>query len=344
MFSQGRVEDNGLSPRPDATYTDWPNRQQDSPARASQANIVTPTPSFSLAFDPRHGEPVAVADGVLRVTADNPSAFTFHGTNSYIVGSQTLAVIDPGPESEQHLAALVSTIGGRPVSHIFVTHTHADHSPLARRLRDETGAQIVGAAAHHPARELHIGEVNPLDAAADRAHEPDRVLGHGDIVDGDGWQIETIATPGHTANHLAFALSDTGLVFTGDHVMGWATSIVAPPDGAMTDYMASLDTMAARAGTDRRYLPGHGGTVDNPIAFVRGLKTHRKMRERAILERVRAGDAAIPAMVASIYRDTDPRLHGAAGLSVLAHLEDMVARGLVETDGPPAINGRFRPA
>jgi glyoxylase-like metal-dependent hydrolase (beta-lactamase superfamily II) len=173
---------------------------------------------------------------------------------------------------------------------------------------------------------------------------PDRTLKHGETVEGDGWRLETIATPGHAANHLAFALSGTGTVFTGDHIMGWATSIVAPPDGAMSDYMASLDAMARRGDTDRLYLPGHGGAIDNPAPFVRGLKTHRKMRERAILERLRAGDRTIPAMVANIYRDTDPRLHGAAGLSVLAHLEDMVARELVRTDGPPAIGGDFEPA
>lgn len=304
---------------------------------------MSQTPDFSLSFDPRHGEAVAVADNVVRLTANNASAFTFHGTNSYIVGSRSLAVIDPGPDDDDHLAALLAAIGRRPVSHIFVTHTHADHSPLARRLRDETGALIVGAAAHRAARALHIGEVNPLDAAADRDHDPDRALGHGDTIKGEDWRLEAIATPGHTANHLAFALAGTGLVFTGDHVMGWATSIVAPPDGSMSDYMASLDVLVARGQTDRRYLPGHGGTVENPIAFVRGLKTHRKMRERAILERVQAGDRAIPAMVAQIYRDTDPRLHGAAGLSVLAHLEDMVARGLVATDGPPAMDGQFTP-
>lgn len=282
--------------------------------------------------------------GVARITANNPSAFTFRGTNSYLIGAETLAVIDPGPDDPEHLQALLRAIDGRPVSHIVITHTHADHSPLSRKLRDLTGAAIVGAAVHHAARDLHIGEINPLDAAADREHVPDRTLKHGETVEGDDWRLETIATPGHAANHLAFALSGAGTVFTGDHIMGWATSIVAPPDGAMSDYMASLDAMARRGETDRLYLPGHGGAIDNPAPFVRGLKTHRKMRERAILERLRAGDRTIPAMVANIYRDTDPRLHGAAGLSVLAHLEDMVARELVRTDGPPAIGGDFEPA
>ncbi|WP_424993533.1 MBL fold metallo-hydrolase [Oceaniradius stylonematis] len=305
---------------------------------------MSQSPSFSLGFEPHYGEAVPVTAGVARITANNPSAFTFRGTNSYLIGAETLAVIDPGPDDPEHLQALLRAIDGRPVSHIVITHTHADHSPLSRKLRDLTGAAIVGAAVHHAARDLHIGEINPLDAAADREHVPDRTLKHGETVEGDGWRLETIATPGHAANHLAFALSGTGTVFTGDHIMGWATSIVAPPDGAMSDYMASLEAMARRGDTDRLYLPGHGGAIDNPAPFVRGLKTHRKMRERAILERLRAGDRTIPAMVANIYRDTDPRLHGAACLSVLAHLEDMVARELVRTDGPPAIGGDFEPA
>lgn len=285
-----------------------------------------------------------MADEVVRITANNSSPFTFHGTNSYIVGTGTLAVIDPGPDDDAHLDALIAAIDGRPVSHIVVTHTHMDHSPLARRLRDKTGGRIIGAAIHHAARDLHIGETNPLDAAADRDHLPDRTLSHGDVVEGDGWRLETIATPGHTANHLAFALAGTGIVFTGDHVMAWATSIVAPPDGAMSDYMASLDTLLGRAEIDQVYFPGHGGRVERPAAFVRALRAHRKMRERAILERLRAGDATIPTMVAQIYRDTDPRLHGAAGLSVLAHLEDLVTRGLAITDGPAALDGRFEAA
>ncbi|WP_306120205.1 MULTISPECIES: MBL fold metallo-hydrolase [unclassified Roseitalea] len=298
-------------------------------------------PEFDRSFEPRHGQPVPVAPGVVRVTAPNASAFTFLGTNSYLVGDDSVAVIDPGPADAAHLAALLAAIGERPVSHIVVTHTHIDHSPLARALAARTGAPIVGAAAHHAARDLFIGEVNPLDAAADRGHAPDRALGDGERVAGEGFALRTIATPGHAANHLAFALEGTGIVFSGDHVMAWSTSIVAPPDGSMSDYMASLDVMLAR--DDRLYLPGHGGPVDNPRAFVRGLKTHRRMRERAILERLDRGDRTIPDMVAQIYRDTDPRLHGAAGLSVLAHLEDLVARALVTSDGPPAIDGRFAP-
>ena len=294
---------------------------------------------FDRTFEPAHGEAVEVAPGVARVTAGNPSPFTFHGTNSYIVGRDTLAVIDPGPENEAHLAALRAAIGGRPVSHILVSHTHADHSPLAARLAAETGAPVLAQGPHRPARALRIGEINPLDASADTAFSPDVGLADGALVEGDGWSLRAIHTPGHAANHLAFALEGTGILFSADHVMAWSTSIVAPPDGAMSDYMASLDKLMER--DDRMFLPGHGGPVAQPAAFMRGLKAHRGMRERAIVERLRLGDRTIAEMVAAIYRDTDPRLHGAAGLSVLAHLEDLVARGVVAAEGGPSIDGVF---
>ncbi|MER8373536.1 MBL fold metallo-hydrolase [Mesorhizobium sp. M1406] len=297
---------------------------------------------FDTGFDPHYGQGVSVAPDIQRITARNPSPFTFHGTNSYIVGRDTLAVIDPGPDDEAHLQTLLDVIAGRPVSHIFVSHTHRDHSPLAARLKERTGAPVLAEGPHRPARPLHIGETNALDASADAAFVPDIALPDDKVVDGDGWSIRTVLTPGHTANHAAFALEGTGILFSADHVMAWATSIVAPPDGAMADYMASLDRLIERQ--DRLLLPGHGGPVTAPRAFMRGLKTHRKMRERAILERVRAGDRTIVDMVKAIYRDTDPRLHGAAGLSVLAHLEDLVARDLVTTDAVPAIDGIFAPA
>ena len=300
------------------------------------------TLEFDTRFDPAYGQAVTVAPDVQRVTARNPSPFTFHGTNSYLVGRETLAVIDPGPDDDEHLATLVAAIGGRPVSHIFVSHTHRDHSPLAARLKQRTGATVLAEGPHRPARPLRIGEVNPLDASADLGFVPDVALADGSLTHGDGWAIRTVLTPGHTANHAAFALEGTGMLFSADHVMAWSTSIVAPPDGAMTDYMKSLDKLIERG--DRLLLPGHGGPVTAPRSFMRGLKTHRKMRERAILERIARGDRTIKDMVAAIYRDTDPRLHGAAGLSVLAHLEDLVARGLVATEGDPAIDGIFTPA
>ncbi|UVK44409.1 MBL fold metallo-hydrolase [Mesorhizobium sp. AR07] len=291
---------------------------------------------FETGFDPAYGQAVSVAPDIQRITARNPSPFTFHGTNSYIVGRDTLAVIDPGPDNEAHLQTLLDVIAGRPVSHIFVSHTHRDHSPLAARLKERTGAAVVAEGPHRPARPLHIGETNALDASADTAFVPDIALPDDKVVDGDGWSIRTVLTPGHTANHATFALDGTGILFSADHVMAWATSIVAPPDGAMADYMASLDRLIERG--DRLLLPGHGGPVTAPRGFMRGLKTHRKMRERAILERIRAGDRSIADMVKTIYRDTDPRLHGAAGLSVLAHIEHLIARGIVESDGAPTIH------
>ncbi len=297
--------------------------------------------AFDRAFQPLYGEAVPVAPDVQRLTVNNPSAFTFHGTNSYIVGRETVCVIDPGPEDEAHFQALLHALDGRRVSHIAISHTHRDHSPLARRLKEATGALTVAEGPHRPARPLHDGEINPFGESSDMDFMPDIALGDGGRIEGDGWTLSAILTPGHTANHAAFALEDTGIVFSADHVMAWATSIVAPPDGAMADYMASLERLLER--DDRLYLPGHGGPVTEPAAFLRGLRTHRRMRERAVLERIRAGDRRIPDMVKAIYRDTDPRLHGAAALSVLAHLEDLVEKGRVETDGPARLSGIYLP-
>lgn len=296
---------------------------------------------FDTGFEPAHGSFVTVAPDILRVTAPNASAFTFHGTNSYIVGRDTLAVIDPGPDDERHLKTLLDAIDGRPVSHIFVSHTHRDHSPLARRLKAATGALVLAEGPHRPARELAIGEVNALDESNDTDFMPDIALPDNAVVDGDGWSIRAVHTPGHAANHAAFSLENTGILFSADHVMAWSTSIVAPPDGAMADYMVSLERLLQR--DDRLLLPGHGGPVTQPKAFMRGLKAHRKMRERAILERLQQGDRTIGDMVRVIYRETDPRLHGAAGLSILAHLEDLVSRGLATTHGAPAIDGIYEP-
>ena len=297
---------------------------------------------FDTRFEPAYGEAVAIAKGVARLTVNNPSPFTFHGTNSYILGTDTLAVIDPGPDDDAHLEALIRAIAGRPVSHIFVSHTHRDHSPLAARLKALTGARTVAEGPHRSARPLHLGEVPAMDASSDTDFMPDIVVRDGEVVEGDGWRICTVLTPGHAANHAAFALEGTGILFSADHVMAWSTSIVAPPDGAMSDYMASLDKLIKR--DDRIYLPGHGGPVTAPKKFVRGLKAHRKMRERAIIERLNAGDRTIPDIVKAIYRDTDPRLYGAAGLSVFAHLEDLIERGKATSDDAPSLTGIYLPA
>lgn len=297
---------------------------------------------FDKTFEPRYGEAVEIAPDVHRVTVSNPGPFTFRGTNSYIVGKHTLAVIDPGPEDEDHLDALRQAIAGRPVSHIFVSHTHRDHSPLSARLKELTGAPLLAEGPHRPARLRLEGETTPLDSSGDAGFRPDIVLADGDMVEGDGWALRAVHTPGHTANHMAFALEGTGILFSADHVMAWSTTVVAPPDGSMRDYMASLDKLLER--DDRIFFPGHGGPVTAPRRFLRGLKAHRKMRERAILERIAAGDRSIPAIVRAIYRDTDPRLYGAAGLSVLAHIEDLVSRDLVEAETSITLDGLYRPA
>ncbi|MBE7183586.1 MAG: MBL fold metallo-hydrolase [Methylobacterium mesophilicum] len=299
--------------------------------------------AFDRDFEPAHGTAIPLAENVLRLTANNESPFTFTGTNSYIVGTDTLAVIDPGPEGdERHYAALLRAIAGRPVSHIFVSHTHRDHSPLARRLKQETGALLVAEGPHRIFRPLALNETNALDASADHEFLPDHALADGEVVSGDGWALRAVLTPGHCANHACFALDGTGILFSADHVMAWATTIVAPPDGAMAPFMASLDKLLAR--DDRIYLPGHGGPVRNPQKFVRGIRSHRKLRERAILARIEKGDRTIPEIVRAIYAGTDPRLHGAAGLSVFAHLEDLAGRGRVVSDGPLTVDAVFRPA
>ena len=298
------------------------------------------SPAFDLAFEPAYGRAVPVAAGVERITAENPGPFTFFGTNSYIVGASSVAVIDPGPEDEAHFQALMAALAGREVTHIFVSHTHRDHSPLARRLQAATGAVTVGQGPHRPARPLRDGEINPFSESSDLAFVPDIALSDGQTLSGDGWALTSVATPGHTANHAAFALEGRDILFSGDHVMAWSTSIVAPPDGSMADYMASLERLMARQ--DGLLLPGHGGPVTAPASFLPALKAHRLKRERAVLARIRAGDRTIAEMVKAIYSDTDPKLHGAAALSVLAHIEDLVERGEIAADGPPSLAATYR--
>ena len=297
------------------------------------------SPEFRTEFDPCHGDLVEMVPGLSRIVADNGGPFTFHGTNTYLLGEERVAVIDPGPPDDDHLKAIIKAIGGRPVSHIIVTHTHMDHSPLALPLQKITGAPIFAEGPHRPARELNLGEINPLDASADSDFKPDHAVAHGDVIDGDGWSLTSLFTPGHTANHMAFAWNDTDYLIPGDHVMAWATSIVAPPDGSMADYMASLDVLLQQ--DQQIYFPGHGGRLENAHKFVRALRAHRKMREQAVLDQVRKGRETIPEMVAVIYRSIDPKLHGAAGLSVLAHLEDLVGRNAVTTDGPTLLDSRY---
>lgn len=291
-------------------------------------------------FEPMHGELVPLSDLIGRITAPNSSPFTFHGTNSYIVGKESVAIIDPGPVIDSHIEAIIKAVGERPVSHIIVTHTHADHSPACEPLKQHFNAATYAEGIHRTSRDLFLGEVNPLDASGDKDFVPDVIVADGEIIAGEGWTLEAVTTPGHTANHMAFSLREEKALFSGDHVMAWSTSIVAPPDGSMSDFMASLDKLMTRDETV--FYPGHGGRVESPAKFMRGLKTHRLMREGGIMERLKAGDRTIAEMVAVMYRDVNPKLHGAAGLSVLAHLEDLVGRGAVKTEGAPSIAGSYQ--
>ena len=291
-------------------------------------------------FDFEYGKAESLSPLIRRVLARNPGPFTFKGTMSYIIGRGKVAIVDPGPDDDAHIAALLDAVRGETVTHIFVTHTHRDHSPGVPKVKAATGAKVYAEGPHRLARPLHIGETRRLDASADMDFRPDVALADGDAVSGDGWTMEAITTPGHTANHMSFALKESDLIFAGDHVMGWSTTIVAPPDGAMSDYMASLDKLARRS--EPLYLSGHGMPIKEAPRFVQHLIRHRQAREASILHRLRKGAADIPTIVRAVYIGLDPRLTGAAALSVLAHLEDMVARGEIATEGPPSITGTYR--
>jgi glyoxylase-like metal-dependent hydrolase (beta-lactamase superfamily II) len=295
---------------------------------------------FDRRFDLQAGKVDEAAPGVRRIVANNPGPFTFKGTMSYIVGRGRVAIVDPGPDDDRHIAALLDAVRAETVTHILVTHTHRDHSPAVPAIKAATGAEVLAEGPHRPARMLHVGETARLEASNDLDFRPDRTLADGEVVSGSGWTIEAVATPGHTANHMAFAFKEANILFSGDHVMAWSTSIVAPPDGAMSDYMASLEKLARRS--ESIYFPGHGGAVHDAPRFVRSYIRHRQGREASILHRLGKGAADIPTLVRAIYIGIDPRLVGAAGLSVLAHLEDLVARGLVTSDGPPSIAGTYR--
>jgi glyoxylase-like metal-dependent hydrolase (beta-lactamase superfamily II) len=259
--------------------------------------------------------------GIVRVLAHNPSAFTFYGTQTYLVGEREVAFIDPGPDLPEHLDALEQAIGGRPVVAIMCTHTHRDHSPAARPLADRTGAPIIGCAP------LALETVGPrADAAFDGDYAPDRVLEDGETLTLDGKSITAVATPGHTSNHLCFAYE--GALFSGDHVMGWSTTVVVPPDGDMAAYMQSLDKLRQRG--DRVYYPAHGPAVEKPQQYVRHLVGHRMQREKQILTLVSEKPRPIPDIVGNAYPGLDPRLTAAAAGSVYAHLLDLERRGLVE--------------
>ena len=276
---------------------------------------------------PVYGAVQTVSPLIRRVLANNPSPFSYTGSGTYIIGHGTVAVIDPGPLLEEHIQAILAATHGETISHMVITHTHNDHSPAAAPLKPLTGAQIVGCATIFVADD----GAPRSDAAFDLSYAPDHVMTDCETITGPGWTLEAVATPGHTSNHMCFALRQERALFTGDHVMGWSTTVIAPPDGDMADYFASLRKLLDR--DDVRYYPTHGKPVEKPKALVRALIAHRKQREGQIMRYLGDGPATIPSMVAHMYASTAKILHGAAGRSVLAHLIDMERRGLVQHDG-----------
>ena len=282
-----------------------------------------------------YGRPDQVSPLIARVVADNPGPFTYFGTATFLVGERSLAVIDPGPLLDTHLAALTGAIAGRPVSHIFTTHTHADHSPLAHPLKELTGAIILGRSAPKAAR----GETASGEAPDEAAFRPDVEMADGEVVRGEGWTLEALATPGHASNHVAYALAEENALFCGDHVMGWSTTVVSPPDGDMGDYYRSLDKVQARGFAT--LWPTHGPPVTDVAPFLDGYREHRLKREEQIVRELGRGPRTIAEMVPRLYVGVDPRLHGAAARSMLAHLIHMTRGGRVRAEGEPTLEAVY---
>jgi glyoxylase-like metal-dependent hydrolase (beta-lactamase superfamily II) len=293
---------------------------------------------FRRVFSFEYGRLEPVAPMIRRIVARNPSPFTFRGTGTYVVGQGEVAVIDPGPDLDEHVEALLAGLSGEQVTHILVTHTHRDHSPAARALQAATGAPTYGYGPHAGGQRGDAA----VEEGGDWDFTPDSTVRDGDRIAGNGWVFEAVHTPGHTSNHLCFALPSEGVLFSGDHVMGWSTSVIAPPDGDMAAYMASLAKLLGRP--DVRYWPTHGPVITEPKAHVHAFVAHRREREAGILDCLRTGAGRIEAIVERLYVGLQPGLHRAAGRSVHAHLIDLVARGLVESDGPPTIDTEYRTA
>lgn len=286
-----------------------------------------------------YGKLEPVAPGLRRIVARNPSPFSFHGTGTYVVGAGEVAVIDPGPLLPDHVAALLDGLGDEKIRHILVTHTHVDHSPATALLQAATGAPSHGFGPHG-GRPAAAGEVEvEVEEGGDRDFVPDIRLGDGDVVAGPGYTIEALHTPGHTSNHLCFAWREPGILFTGDHVMGWSTSVVSPPDGDMADYLASLRRLLRR--DDRVYWPTHGPAITAPRPHVEAFLAHRAERERQILDALARGPATIAELVPQIYLGLAPGLHAAAARSMLAHLLQAHDEGRVAAAGDPGLGARW---
>jgi glyoxylase-like metal-dependent hydrolase (beta-lactamase superfamily II) len=291
---------------------------------------------FRRDFSFEYGRLEPVAPLIRRIVAHNLSPFTFKGTGTYVVGRGEVAVIDPGPDLSDHVDALLAGLTGERVTHILITHTHRDHSPAAQGLKAATGAPTYGFGPHAGGKRGDAA----VEEGGDWDFVPDVTIRDGDRITSTGWEFEAVHTPGHTSNHLCFALGDSGILFSGDHVMGWSTSVIAPPDGDMAAYMASLDKLLGRP--DRVYWPTHGPAITEPRQHVQAFIAHRREREAGILDCLRAGIRSIDAIVGRLYIGLQPGLRRAAARSVQAHLIDLVARGLVESDGAPSLDANYR--
>jgi glyoxylase-like metal-dependent hydrolase (beta-lactamase superfamily II) len=284
----------------------------------------------------KYGEAVRVSPRVRRLIAENPGPFTYLGTGVYIIGDGEVAVIDPGPMIEQHFEALKNALKGERITHVLVTHSHMDHSPLAHPLAKWAGCKVYAAGAGI-ATESDVR----MEAGDDLRFKPDVTIKDGDVFMGPDWTVEAVTTPGHTSNHVCYALREENALFSGDHVMGWSTTVISPPDGDMGDYFASLEKVRARGFST--IWPTHGPPVTSVGPFLDAYIAHRKAREQMILDRLQAGDTLIPDMVKVIYKDVDKRLHPAACHSVLAHIIHLVETGRVSADGPFDLATHYRP-
>ena len=292
--------------------------------------------SKDLAFE--YGVAHRVAPKIRRIVAKNPSPFTFYGTGTYIVGEGDVAVIDPGPDDPAHIDALVAELTGETLTHILVTHTHRDHSPGTKLLQAALGGESYGFGPHGSGRPDPGVEV---EEGGDYDFTPDQRLHDGDIIEGPGFSFEAVHTPGHCSNHMCFRLRQERVLFCGDHVMGWSTTVVAPPDGHMQAYMHSLGKLLGAG--DTLYVPTHGPAIANPDPFVEAYIAHRQDRVRQILDCPGRGIGGVFAMVEDMYAEVDPRLHPAAAHSVLAHLIHLVETGRAESDGPPTLEAAYAP-
>lgn len=272
-----------------------------------------------------------MSERIWRLTAPNAGPFTHTGTCTYLIGDDQLALVDPGPDDARHIKAILHAIKGKELRYILVTHTHKDHSSAAGSLRKATGAKIFGCAPYAPSLDISIIG-SGFDAAHDRDYAPDYVLKEGDTITLKNTTVCVVATPGHTSNHLCYALEEEKALFTGDHVMGWSTTVIAPPDGSMRDYLMSLEYLRKR--NDHIMWPGHGQPITIPQRYLRAILHHRHARAAAILRRLKAGDRSIENIVENIYGAINPALRRAAAMTVFAHLQDLVERKLARCEGP----------